>query len=140
MGNVERVGALKHITRRFDDEGKYSPQWYAVSDGDHAVSFAMLVAPPPLVENIDGPYSLGAHIDGVPMLAMDLGYHSAEPLEKDYHGTRIPECPDLNQGWCWYDGSTMPAVFLLKEWAKAGATAEWLWDRLELIHRERFSE
>lgn len=123
---VTADGFTRKILRRGGEmEGA---TWFVVTDGVAAVQFAYLPIP-----GHEG--SLGANIDGVWVLGMDVGYHQSEPMWEDQ---KPMGCDHLRTGECFYDGSSLAADAVIKEWAQAGASAEWMWDYLTLLHRERF--
>jgi hypothetical protein len=130
------VRKIERITR-FDGTENEGARWYIVTDRIAAVQFAILHYPPvPGLEGMfEGPLSLGAHLKGEPVMAMDLGYHSPASM---YDGQFSMLCPVVDAGACFYDGSALPAAALLRAWADAGGDDEWIWDWLELHHREQF--
>lgn len=70
------------------------------------------------------------------MMGTDVGYHSYEP---QYAGHKPMDCDLLfGQDHCYYDGSGLPAIGLLKDWAEADWDEDWLWEVLEDLYLSKF--
>lgn len=66
----------------------------------------------------------------------DLGYHSRKPMYDDH--TPIKSCHIIDDGECYYDGSSLNADLLIEGFITGGL--DWLWPKLEAEYRFRFED
>jgi hypothetical protein len=131
---TERAGAFTR-TIRSQREGREGLFWFVLSDGENAVQFAYIALPHELSDELTG--IAGGFLDGVPVMGMDVGYHAKEPR---FPGQMTMQCEDIKSGQCYYDGSSLGAVPVCERWLAAGGGEQWIWDYLELMHRDTFGD
>jgi hypothetical protein len=69
------------------------------------------------------------------MRGWDVGYHAKVP---QYDEQTSMECTYLEQGHCYYDGSSLMADDWMREWLASEEDEEFIWKRLEEYYRDRF--
>lgn len=66
------------------------------------------------------------HTDGGWLMGTDVGYHHAIKPDDPENRMFFEDCP-LTSSPCWYDGSTLAAMEVLKQWEQAGYDDEVLY-------------
>lgn len=68
--------------------------------------------------------------------AWDVGYHSPKPMYEG-HTPMDQECDLVEDGKCYYEGTTLYAEEWIEDFVAGGT--EWLWPRMEEEYHARFS-